>query len=481
MTGSKDRSIVKRVAVIGGGISGLAAVYRLRELSIETGQSVDVQLYEANDRLGGTIHTIQQDGFLMEGGPDSFITQKPAGLALCRRLGIENELIQTNPECRRTLIVFKGQLHPIPEGFLMLAPTRLWPFVTSKLFSWPGKLRMGLDLILPRKHHGEEGDESLASFVRRRFGAEALERVAQPLVGGIYTADPEKLSLRTTMPRFLDLELKYRSLIRGMRAGIKMMKSTGGDAGARYSLFVSFPKGMTHLVDEIASRLPVGSVHTDAAVTHVTRDGEKWRIERDRAPAAVADAVILTCPAYASGEMVRHFDPLLADDLGSIEYASSATLSLAFNADQVTRQLDGFGFVVPDIEKRSLIAATFSSVKFAGRAPDGQVLMRAFLGGATAPEVYHMDDEALREAVLRDLQDLIGVQGEPVFTHLYRWPRSMPQYPVGHLDTIRRIHGQLARHPGLAVAGNAFGGIGIPDCIQSAEAAAKDIIESFQN
>jgi len=296
MTDPRDTSIVKRVAVIGGGISGLAAAHYLRELSAEAGQSVDVQLYETNDRLGGTIHTVEQDGFLMEAGPDSFITQKPAGLALCQHIGIDGDLIQTHPECRRTLIVYKGQLHPIPEGFLMLAPTRLLPFVTSKLFSWPGKLRMGMDLILPRKQHGVEGDESLASFVRRRFGTEALERIAQPLVGGIYTADPEKLSLRTTMPRFLELEAKYRSLILGMRAGIKMMKSTSSDAGARYSLFVSFPKGMTYLVEKIASRLPLGSIHIGAAVTRIMRDGDKWRIERHQAPAATADAVILACP-----------------------------------------------------------------------------------------------------------------------------------------------------------------------------------------
>lgn len=480
MTNLRDTSIVKRVAVIGGGISGLAAAHYLRELSAEAGQSVDVQLYETNDRLGGTIHTIEQDGFLMEAGPDSFITQKPAGLALCQLLGIDGDLIQTNPECRRTLIVYKGQLHPIPEGFLMLAPTRLLPFITSKLFSWSGKLRMGMDLILPRKQHGVEGDESLASFVRRRFGTEALERIAQPLVGGIYTADPEKLSLRTTMPRFLELEAKYRSLILGMRAGIKMMKSTGRDAGARYSLFVSFPKGMTYLVEKIASRLPVGSIHIGAAVTRVTRDSDTWRMERHQAPAATADAVILACPSYASAEMVRHFDRLLADDLASIEYASAAVMSMAFDTDQVTRKLDGFGFVVPDIEKRSLIATTFSSIKFAGRAPDGKVLMRAFLGGAMAPEVYHMDDEALREAVVRDLRDLIGIKGEPAFTRLYRWPRSMPQYPVGHLDRVKRIHQQLTNHPSLAVAGNAFGGIGIPDCIQSGESAAKEIIERFK-
>jgi oxygen-dependent protoporphyrinogen oxidase len=258
------------------------------------------------------------------------------------------------------------------------------------------------------------------------------------------------------------------------------MKSTGADAGARYSLFVSFPNGMKYLVEKIASRMPRGSVHTSAAIKQISRDENKWRIAAESGPAATADAVILAPPAYASAGMVRNFDRLLADDLDSIEYASSATMSLAFNADQVTRKLDGFGFVVPDIEKRSLIAATFSSVKFAGRAPDGRVLMRAFLGGAMQPEIYHMDDDALREAVIRDLHDLIGIKGEPQFARLYRWPRSMPQYPVGHLEHVRRINEQLARHPGLALAGNAFGGIGIPDCVQSGETAAKKILETLK-
>ncbi len=469
----------RRVAVVGGGITGLAAAHRLTELAQESGTPIDVHLYEARDQLGGSIATTFRDGFLMEGGPDSFITQKPWALQLAKRLGIDDQLIPTNPNFRRTLVVRDGVMHAVPEGFLLLAPTRILPFVTSKLFSWPGKMRMGLDLILPRRDHGANGDESLASFVTRRFGREALDRVAQPLVSGIYTADPEYLSLRATMPRFLEMEQKHGSLILAMRANQKLAsKSARSDSGARYSMFVSFRRGMQTLIDTLASRLPAGSMHTSTPITGIEREAGRYHVTMP-AGRETFDAVLLASPAYASGAMVQSIDPILAEDLHRITYADSATMSLAFRSDQVPVSLDGFGFVVPAIERRSLIAVTFSSVKFEGRAPDGRVLMRAFLGGAMHPEVYSWDDARIEEAVLADLRDLLGVQGRPLFTHLSRWPRSMPQYPVGHLDHVARIREQLASYPGLDVAGNAFGGVGIPDCVHAGESAAERIVEDL--
>ena len=470
----------KRIVVVGGGIAGLAAAHRVVEIAHEQGHDVDVQLIEARSRTGGSIVTTQRDGFLLEGGPDSFITQKPWALALCRRIGLADELISTNPDYRRTFVVRKGRMHPVPEGFLLLAPTRIWPFVVSRLFSWPGKLRMAMDLVLPARDHGTDGDESLASFVRRRFGREALERVAQPLVSGIYTADPTDLSLRATMPRFLEMETKYGSLIRAMRAGRKAAPAAGrSDSGARYSMFVSLRRGMSTLIDTLESRLPGACIRTDTPVQGLVRDGARWRIEPIEGDAISADGVILAAPAHASARMVRDLDGTLADDLAAIRYANSATLSLAFRADQVPTRLDGFGFVVPEIENRSLIAVTFSSVKFAGRSPDGWVLMRAFLGGAMNPEVFDLDEDALREAVLTDLRDIMGVRGEPAFVDLNRWPASMPQYPVGHLDRVARIQTHLERWPGLAVAGNAFGGVGIPDCVHSGETAAEDVLSQL--
>lgn len=477
----------RQVVVIGGGVAGLAAAHRLVEQARADATPLDVTILEARDRPGGSIVTHTRNGFLVEGGPDSFITQKPAAMALARRLGIDRQVIGTNPDYRRVYVVHRGKLHAIPEGFLLLAPTQVLPFVTSRLFSWPGKIRMGFDVLLPARRRGPDDDESLADFVRRRFGTEALERIAQPLVGGIYTADPEKLSLRATMPRFLDLEDKYRSVILGMRAGMSARRKAerqqaaqrkrqpGGDSGARYSMFVSFADGMETLTNAIVARLPDGAVHTNAAVERLARDADRWRITQADGTSRHADAVILACPAFAAASMLRTIDAPLADMLDAIEYASSATLTMAFRRDQIRHALDGFGFVVPSVENRSMIAGTFGSIKFAGRAPEGHVLMRTFLGGAVQPHIYQMDDETLQRAVLRDLNELIGVQGEPVFAELHRWPRSMPQYPVGHLQHVARIHEAMRRWPHLAVAGNAYGGVGIPDCVQSGEQAADAI------
>lgn len=467
----------KRIAVVGAGVSGLAAAHRLVELSRENDTSIEITLFEARDQPGGSIVTHDRDGFLVEGGPDSFITQKPWALALCKRLGIEDELVPTNPACRRTFVVRRGKLYPIPEGFLLLAPSRIRPFLTSRLFSWPGKLRMGLDVILPRKDHGEDGDESLASFVRRRFGAEALERVAQPLVGGVYTANPETLSLRSTMPRFLDMEAKHRSLILAMRRGMKAVRrsSTGTDSGARYSMFVSLEKGMARFVEVLRSQLPADTERLNTPVKQLRRENERWQLRLDDNTLVDADALVLATPAYASADMIRELDPDLAEQLGAIQYASSATMSLAFRREQVAHPLDGFGFVVPYVERRTLMAVTFNSVKFPGRAPDGWVLMRAFLGGAMQPEVFDQDDASLEAGARRDLEDLIGLHGDPAFVEIHRWPRSMPQYPVGHLDRVAKIRQRLAGWPNLAVAGNAFGGVGIPDCVNSGEQAAEAV------
>lgn len=470
---------VKRVIVVGGGIAGLAAAHRLVERSAQASTPCDLTVLEARSRLGGSIITQRRDGFLIEGGPDSFITQKPWAMALCRRLGIADQVIPTNPDKRRVYVVRRGRLYPIPEGFLLLAPTRIWPFVVSRLFTWPGKMRMGLDLILRARRRAPGEDESLADFVRRRFGREALERIAQPLVGGIYTANPEALSLRATMPRFLELEDRYRSVILGMRRARAAAPKTSGDSGARYSMFVSMADGMDTFTDALTARLPAGATRTGVAVTRIERADNAWRVVLDDGSIVLSEAVILACPAYASAKILRSLDADLADQLATIEYASSATMTLGFRREQIRHSLDGFGFVVPVVEGRSIIAGTFGSVKFAGRAPDGCVLMRAFLGGAVQPDIYELDDTRLREAVLRDLRELIGVQGDPLFVELHRWPLSMPQYPVGHLDRVARITAQVEQWSGLALAGNAFGGVGIPDCVQSGESAADRVFDAL--
>ena len=459
---------MKRIAIIGGGISGLAAAHRLIELK----QPVEITLLEASSRLGGTIQTVNREGFLIERGPDSFISEKPEALALAKRLGLESQLIQTNEEYRRSFILRDGRLRPVPEGFQLLAPSRIWPFLASDIFSFAGKARMAADLLLPRKIANGSNDESLASFVRRRLGTEALERMAQPMVGGIYTADPETLSLRATLPRFLDMEREHRSLILAMlRQGRQAPQK--GTSGARYSLFLSFKRGMQVLVDELSRT--VSDCRLDTRAVALKRDGESWTITTDKDEQFTVDAVCLAVPSYVAASLVEDTNAELARRLREIKYASTATINLAYRRAAIKHPLNGFGFVVPFVEKRSLIACTFSSVKFSGRAPEEHVLLRAFAGGALQPEIFALDEAEMLSRVEKDLRELLGISEKPLFAEVAKWERSMPQYEVGHLDRVKEIEALLIS--GLTLAGNAYRGAGIPDCIKSGEKAGTQILQ----
>ena len=463
-----------KLVVVGGGITGLAAAHRAVELAAERGLSLDLTLLEAGDRLGGTIATERRDGFLVECGPDSFLSEKPWALALCRRLGLEDRLVRTDDRFRRTFVVWGGALHPLPEGFQLLAPTRLGPLLASRLFTWPGKLRMALDLVLPR---GGEADESLGAFVRRRLGREALERVAQPLVAGIYTADPDDLSLSATMPRFVELEQRYRSVILALWRGARRAPAeAAGASGARWSLFVTLAEGMDELVRALGARLPPGSVRLKARVTDVARADGRWRVTTQDGDVLAADGVILTPEAHQTARLLRYLDPSLALLLEGIPYASSATVTLAYRRAAIRHPLDGFGFVVPHAEERPIIAGTFSSVKYPGRAPEGHVLLRVFLGGALREAVLEQDDERLAEIAREQLRDLLGVGEAPLWTRVARYRKAMPQYHVGHLARVETIELALARHPGLALAGGAYRGVGIADCVRSGEEAAARVL-----
>ena len=470
---------MKRIAIIGGGITGLAAAHRLMELSKTTGQALEIILLEASGRLGGVIRSEQHDGFLLEHGPDSFLSEKPETVALARRLGLESQLQETKTEHRRSFIVNRGRLVPVPAGFNLLAPSRIWPFVTSDLMSWPGKARLALDLLLPR---GDlNGDESLASFVRRRFGQEALERIAQPMVGGIYTADPEQLSLRATMPRFLDMERNDRSLIRSLRKQTREKDLAAEASGARYSLFLTFAGGMQLLVDRLAAKLASASVQLNTRAVSLRHDSSaaEWIIEANAAKTIRADAVCVALSAPAAASLLRDGDEELARELEDIPYASTATINLAYKRDDIPHRLDGFGFVVPFIEKRSLLACTFCSVKFANRAPQGMVLLRAFVGGALQPEMFALDEQEMLNRVLGDLRELLGIEKPPLFSRIAKWPESMPQYHVGHLDRVQRIRNRAIELPRFVLAGNAYSGPGISDCIREGENAAEKIFRGL--
>jgi oxygen-dependent protoporphyrinogen oxidase len=477
---------IPRIVIIGGGITGLAAAHRLVEHASETNRKLDVLLLEASSRLGGVLKTEQRDGFLLEAGADSFISEKPEAIELAKRIGLDSHLIETNKTQRRSFIVRGGRLRPVPEGFQLLAPSRFWPFITTDIFSWTGKARMALDLIVPRRNETNgAAEESLAQFVRRRLGREAFERMAQPMIGGIYTADPEKLSLRATLPRFLDMEREHRSVIlamwkqrRSSNVTSEGRSSQSGVSGARYSLFLSFEGGMQMLVDRLAARLPGGVVRLNTAANSVAFDHatKQWEIRLHDSRSISADAVCLAVPAFAAAQLLRETDASLSEGLDRIEYASTATINLAYRRADIPHPLDGFGFVVPIIEKRSLLACTFSSVKFAGRAPADHILLRAFVGGALQPDLFELDEDEMIRRVLADLRDLLGIEKQALFTVTENWRRSMPQYHVGHLALIQQIQDRVRQLSALHLAGNSYAGAGLPDCIRSGEKAADEIL-----
>jgi oxygen-dependent protoporphyrinogen oxidase len=462
-----------RIIVIGGGIAGLSAAHRLVELGSEKNLSLDIVLLEGRERVGGVIATKVKDGFLIEEGPDSFITTKPWAFDLCRRLGLGSQLINTNDDNRRTFVVRSGELIPIPDGLFMIAPTQFKPFLTSPLFSWHGKLRVLMDLVIPAK--ADRDDESLAAFVTRRLGREALERLAQPMIGGIYTADPEKLSMRATMPRFLEMEEQHGSIIRAMLHEQKKSKRIGQeDSGARYSLFMSLKDGMETLVNSITSHLPKGVIKLTKQVKDLEFKDNNWHVTTDQGESFSADAVIIAVASNLASKLVKGFDQPLSGDLSRIQFASSVVINMAYRRKDILHSLNGF--VVPAVEGRSIIACSFSSVKFPGRAPEGFALLRCFMGGAVQPYIYERDEAALTEIAHEELSQLLQIKGDPVFVLLHRYPNSMPQYHVGHLELVSRIFNRVDKYRGLALAGSGYHGVGIPDCVHSGEMAAEKVI-----
>jgi oxygen-dependent protoporphyrinogen oxidase len=464
---------MNRLIVIGGGIAGLSAAY----YAYKNIPDVHVTLIEAGSQWGGKIITdrVPFDGghFIIEGGPDTFLATKPWGVALCKELGLGERLHGTNPNNKNTYVLNKGRLLPLPDGLAMMIPSDVPSILRSRLISWLGKARMGLDFVQPAK--AINGDESLGTFVSRRLGREAYENLIEPLMSGIYAGDGDQLSLASTFPYLRDLETKYGSLARG---ALQMRKQSNGKAvqGSR-SAFLTPTTGLAEMVEALAQKLV--SSHADlrlnTKVVRITQQYMGFDVQLEDGTILESDFLILATPAYVSGQLLSSLNPQLAFTLQSIPYASTATVSLAYRISEVPRKLDGYGYVIPRREGRKALACTWTSTKFPHRAPEEYALIRVFVGRA-GQEIPWNETELL-ELAKEELKLTIGVTAEPLIARVFMWDRAMPQYNLGHPERLRRIDDALQHHPDLALAGNGYRGIGIPDCIHSGELAVERIFK----
>lgn len=482
-----------RVAIIGGGIAGLAAAYELEKAHAED-PSIEYTLFESRNRLGGSMASQIVGGSVLECGPDSFLTEKTAAAELCRELGLGQDLLPSNDAARKTYIVVKNRLVALPDGLMFLVPTKLVPTALSPLFSLGTKIRMGLELLHPPRP--SEEDESVAAMVKRHFGQEAVDRLADPLLSGIYGGDAAQLSARTVLPKLVEMEAEHGSLTRGMLAAHKKMREAmaariaadpsvlntngNGKPPAPRGIFTTLRGGLQQLVDAITSKLNPQSVRLNTSVAALQRTSSGWRVTSDGVTENY-DAVIAASPAWAAGKLLSTVDADLSHELESIPYSSSITVNLIFNEADLGELPEGFGFLVPASSGRGMLACTFAHRKFIGRTAPGKAVLRAFLGGMNQEAMMDEPDNVLIATVRRELTEILGrtVIGphiEPEHVQVNRWRRSMAQYAVGHQDRMKRINERVAALPGLALAGNAYDGIGIPDCIRLGKQAVKRLV-----
>jgi protoporphyrinogen/coproporphyrinogen III oxidase len=457
---------VKRIAIIGGGISGLAAAFAL-EKHRRAGASLEYVLFESSPRLGGVLVTEWVDGCLLEAGPDSFLTEKPWASELCREVGLGDQLIGSNDADRKTYILVNGKLVVIPDGLMFMVPTKITPTVLSPLFSAGAKLRMAREWFHPPRK--ADADESVASFVERHYGPEMVDRLADPLLSGVYGGEASQLSLRAVLPRFAEMEATHGSLGRAMLAARK--KTTLPSKTPARPLFTSLKDGMQQMVDAVVSRLPASELHANSPVQLIQRQDNGWVVSAGYASDQF-DAVIVATPAQAAAELLGMASESLASELRSIQYTSSVTVNLGYDRSVRASLPPGFGFLVPRSEGKRMLAATFVHNKFPHRAPDDRALLRCFIGGARNEQVLLVPDEEVVNIIREDLRQIIKLTADPLFTRVYRWKGAMAQYGVGHLERLQRIESLLQHLPGLALAGNGYRGIGVPDCVRSGSEAA---------
>ena len=451
------------VVIIGGGISGVSTAYYLANRGVRS------TLIESRPYLGGVIQTEHVDGCTIEAGPDSFISAKPAALELIRELGLASEVIGSNDYSRKTFVWKRGRLVPLPEGLMMMVPTRILPLVTTNLLSWGTKVRMGLELLHAPKPH--ESDESVAEFIEEHYGEEAVDYLAEPLLSGIYGGNPHELSVTAVLPRFVTLARQYGSLTRGVLAERAKAKTNHGPPAP---LFRTLKGGLGQMIDALTASIKSQVEIRRARAQAVERTGDSFRVRLD-GDWLEAARVVIACEAHSGASLVSGMDGRLSELLGGIAYSSSMTVALGFAAADFATLPEGHGFLVPKKERRRLMACTWVGAKFPYRVPEGTVVARCFLGGTDNAAVLEETDDAITATVLEELQQIAGFRAQPKFVRISRWPRSMAQYTVGHPQRLAEIEARVAAIPGLHVAGNAYEGIGIPDCIRMGKRAAEDI------
>src|SRR5579871_918343 len=458
-----------RIAIIGGGISGLAAAFAMEQYR-SSGVAVDYVLYESSARLGGVLRTEHIDGCVVEAGPDSFVTEKPWAADLARLLGVGDQLIGSNDADRKTYILTRGRLVQMPDGLMFLVPTKILPTGLSSLFSWKTKLRMTQELFHPP--HAADHDESVADFVERHYGSEMVDRLADPLLSGVYGGEAANLSVRAVLPRFAEMERTHGSLGRAMLAARKKMNAMRQSVPP---LFTSLKNGMQSLAQTAISNLPSSSLLTNALVQAIQPEAGGWLVSAGMKSDSF-DAVIVALPARAAAEVLVGASTDLARELAGIEYSSSITVGLGYDRDVRQSLPAGFGFLVPRSEGKRLLAATFVHNKFPHRAPEDRALLRCFFAGENAEKVWSLTDDQIVAIVRNELQQIVGLRAEPLFARVYKWKSAMAQYTVGHLERLERIEALRQQLPGLALAGNAYRGIGVPDCVRSGRDAARQLL-----
>jgi protoporphyrinogen/coproporphyrinogen III oxidase len=457
---------MKKTAIVGGGISALACAVDLKE------KGLDFTLFEKENTVGGKLCTEKIGGLTVEGGPDSYLPEKYWSVQLIKKVGLAGEMLCSNDEHKGTFIFSGGRLHALPEGVMLMVPTMIMPLARSRLISWPGKLRMGRELFVPPRC--DRKDESLAEFVTRRLGRECLEKIAEPLVAGIHTSNPNNMSVLATFPRFVEMERKSGSLIRGMIAAMKN-RPPPNSAGPPMTYFMSLKEGMQELVQGCVSFIGAERIRTGTAVLSVAKREDGYRLTFGDGTTADFAAVVLATPSFVTREIIGDMDAELRNRLSAIAWSSSATISIAFKNADIGKPLPGFGFIVPRIENRRINACTWSSIKWAHRAADDTLLIRSFVGGGHHEELVSPGDRELLPPVLGELREIVGLAAEPVFSKVYRWFQGMPKYTVGHLERIAAIDEKRKQHRGLFLIGSSYRGIGIGDCVKSGFDAAAAI------